>query len=199
MNNQASSSSKGKGRSKEPVSILGRDDHSGEGRPVENASNLPPDTAGGDAEGGVLTAAQKAAGDAFEQAKVAISDTTETLTSEARRILDRQVGKSGRVVGDVGQSIKRAAEELDSTVPALGQLAHAFANQMDRYSSGLSNSSVDDLLRSASRLTREQPALVFGATALAGFLVFRTLKSAAPAAEGERVSRDSSSGSSYEF
>jgi len=127
---------------------------------------------------GVVANARNLAGVAGERAKVAVMDTASTVTKQARHLLDRQVGKGARIVGDVGSSVKRAAEELDRSAPQLGELAHVLADRIDVYAKGLRASSTDDLLRSASRITREQPALVFGLTALAGFLVLRTLKSA---------------------
>jgi hypothetical protein len=127
---------------------------------------------------GVLSTARNLAGDAADKARSAVSGTASTVTRQAKHLLDRQVDKGARIVGDVGSAMQRAAEELDRTAGPLGELAHSLADRIDGYAGDLRGSSVDDLVRAASRVTRQQPALVFGLTALAGFLVLRTLKSA---------------------
>ena len=139
---------------------------------------------------GIVANARNLAGAAGERAKVAVTESASTVAEQARYLLDRQVGKGARIVGDVGSSVKRAAEELDRSAPQLGEFAHVLADRIDVYAKDLRASSTDDLLRSASRITREQPALVFGLTALAGFLVLRALKSAPSSKPHARASYD---------
>jgi hypothetical protein len=48
---------------------------------------------------------------------------------------------------------------------------------VDHYADRLEDQTVEQLAKSASDLTRRQPALMFGLAALAGFFAFRTFKS----------------------
>jgi hypothetical protein len=49
---------------------------------------------------------------------------------------------------------------------------------VDHYAGRLEDQTVEQLAKSASDLTRRQPALMFGLAALAGFFAFRTFKNA---------------------
>jgi hypothetical protein len=52
------------------------------------------------------------------------------------------------------------------------------ADKVEGYAEDFQDQTVDHLIRSASDFTRRQPALVFGLAAVAGFFIFRTMKSA---------------------
>ena len=52
-----------------------------------------------------------------------------------------------------------------------------FADRVEDYSNGVKDQTVEELVRTASDFTRRQPGLVFGLAALAGFAIFRTIKS----------------------
>jgi len=54
------------------------------------------------------------------------------------------------------------------------------AKKVEEFSRDLQGQTVDDLVRTASDFTRRQPAVVFGLASLAGFLLFRVLKSSPP-------------------
>jgi hypothetical protein len=56
---------------------------------------------------------------------------------------------------------------------------------VERFARDIRGQTVEDLVRTASELTRRQPALVFGLASLAGFLAFRVLKSSPP--DGDRL------------
>jgi hypothetical protein len=47
---------------------------------------------------------------------------------------------------------------------------------VDGYANRLENQTVEQLTKTASDYTRQQPALVFGLAAVAGFFAFRTFK-----------------------
>ena len=72
-----------------------------------------------------------------------------------------------------------AADDLERNSPMLGKLVRGFAHTLDNYAQGLHDQTSEQLVRSASDFTRRKPALVFGIAALAGFVGFRTFKSAA--------------------
>jgi hypothetical protein len=130
--------------------------------------------AASDAMSSVSDMAQQAA----EQAKRTAADAASTVTTQVKEMLDRQVGTGADMVGHVAHSAKRAAEDLDETVPQLAGLVRIVADRIDAYADDLRDQSVDQLLQTATDLARRQPALVFGVAALAGFFLFRTIKSA---------------------
>jgi cell division septum initiation protein DivIVA len=145
-----------------------------------------------DVKPSVSSSALGIASDAANMARQAASDTASTITKEAKQLLDKQVGRGSELVGNLGSSVKAAARELDGTAPQLAGMAHALASRVDSFARDLDGQSIDQLARRASAMTRRQPALVFGLTALAGFLVLRTFR-AAPASTPDRDGpRDSS-------
>ncbi len=141
-----------------------------------------PSTRDGSAE-----SVSKAAGDAFsrasdmiqgaaEKAKQAASGTAATVTSQVKELLDRQVGSGADIMGQVANSARVAAEDLDREAPQIAGFVRALADRTESYANNLRDQSADQLMRAAADFTRRQPALVFGMAALAGFFAFRVLK-----------------------
>ena len=102
-------------------------------------------------------------------------------------VTDRQqlneLAKVWRGAGHVARSVHCAADNLDSNAPQLAGLARSAAERVEQFSRDIRGQTVEDLVRTASELTRRQPALVFGLASLAGFLAFRVLKSSPPAGD----------------
>jgi hypothetical protein len=119
-------------------------------------------------------------GNAASKAKNIASDAAGTVSGQVTQLLNRQVGAGANMMTHAARSANRAAEELDQEAPQLANLVRTFAGQIDAYADNLSEQSVQDLMRTASDFTRRQPALVFGAAALAGFLALRMIKSSSP-------------------
>lgn len=128
--------------------------------------------------GDVVSKASDAAQDVAAQARQTAADAAATMKTQVMGLLDRQVETGADMVGHFAQSAKRAADDLDQNAPQLAGLVRMAADRIDHYADGLRDQSVDDLVRAASDFTRRQPALVFGVAALAGFLLYRTVKSA---------------------
>ena len=115
-----------------------------------------------------------------------------TMTSQVQGVLDQQVHKGARVVTNVANSARRAADELQTDSPQLADIVRGAAERLQQYSRDLEEQSAMDIYESASAFTRRQPALVFGVAAFAGFLALRTLRSrstgAAPSGSRSRRS-----------
>jgi hypothetical protein len=92
-------------------------------------------------------------------------------------VLDQQVVKGAKMMSNVANSTRRAADELQTDAPQLAGLVRGMADRLQDYSRNLENQSAADMYRAASDFTRQQPAVVFGLAALAGFLALRTLRS----------------------
>lgn len=116
------------------------------------------------------------------------AETASTLASQVQGVLDLQVAKGARIVSNVAHSTRRAAKELETDTPQIAGLVRGMADRLEDYSRDLEHRSVADIYQSASDFTRQQPALVFGLAALAGFFTLRTLRSSqtgsAPASVG---------------
>jgi hypothetical protein len=125
-----------------------------------------------------FTKASDAARDAGAKAKEAASDAAATMTEQVKVMLDRQIGNSANVAGHFASSARLAADDLDRESPLLAGLVRSFASKIEGYADDIQDQTVDHLARAASDFTRKQPALVFGLAAVAGFLMFRTMKSA---------------------
>jgi ElaB/YqjD/DUF883 family membrane-anchored ribosome-binding protein len=144
-------------------------------RQRSNAQNRGGQTRkqGSDTLSQVSDAAQSAA----STAKKAASEAASTITDQVKELLDSQLATGAEMVGHLGSSAKRAAEDLDQNAPQLAGLVRGVADRIEGYADDMRDQSVDELFRSASNFTRRQPALVFGLAALAGFFAFRTIRS----------------------
>jgi ABC-type transporter Mla subunit MlaD len=119
---------------------------------------------------------------ATEKAKQSAFDAAGTVTHQVKGLLDGQVASGADMIGHLAKSTRRAADELDRDAPQLAGLVRGAADQIDGLAGNMRDQTVDELLRTASDFTRRKPALVFGLASLAGFFVFRVLKSAASGA-----------------
>jgi ElaB/YqjD/DUF883 family membrane-anchored ribosome-binding protein len=124
-----------------------------------------------------LSQVSDAAQSATRTAKMAASEAASTITDQVKGLLDSQLASGVEMVGQLGSSAQRAADDLDQNAPQLAGLVRGLADRIEGYADDMRYQSVDELFRSASNFTRRQPALVFGLAALAGFFAFRTIKS----------------------
>ena len=143
-------------------------------RPGEKNQNIR------DTANQAFSRASDMARDATEQAKNAASATASTVTQNVKDLLDRQIGSGADLAGHFASSVRLAADDLAKESPMVAGFVRSFANTMDGYAEGLQEQSFDQLARTASDFTRREPALVFGLAAVAGFFVFRTMKSSQP-------------------
>jgi hypothetical protein len=93
-------------------------------------------------------------------------------------LLDKQIGNHISAVGVLATSIKRAADDIEEKSPIAAGLVRTLSDKAGEFAETYEDETVEQLIRSASDFTRRQPALVFGLAAFAGFLIFRTIKSA---------------------
>jgi hypothetical protein len=129
-----------------------------------------------DAAGEAFSKASDTARDAGEKAKRAAADAASSMN--VMGLLNDQLGVGAQSGNRFASSMRVAADDLDHENPMLADLVRGFAHNVDHYADRLEDQTVEQLAKSASDLTRRQPALMFGLAALAGFFVFRTFKSA---------------------
>jgi len=123
---------------------------------------------------------------ATEKAKQSAFDVAGTVSHQVKGLLNGQVTSGAEMIGHLGKSTRRAADELDRDAPQLAGLVRGVADQIDGLAGNMRDQTVDELLRTASDFTRRKPALVFGLASLVGFFVFRALKSAPSGASTSR-------------
>ena len=136
-----------------------------------------------------LSQVSDAAQSATSTAKKTASEAASTITSQVKELLDSQLASGAEMVGYLGNSAQRAADDLDQNAPQLAGLVRGVADRIEGYAYDMRDQSVDQLFRSASNFTRRQPALVFGLAALAGFFAFRTIRSTPLSAQSVRSPR----------
>jgi ElaB/YqjD/DUF883 family membrane-anchored ribosome-binding protein len=143
---------------------------------------------------------------AGSQAKRTASSLASDANQKAKGFLNQQVASGAELAGHVADSARCAADNLDQNAPQLADLVRGAAKKVEEFSRDLQGQTVEDLVRTASDFTRRQPAVVFGLASLAGFLLFRVLKSDAPSSSehgylrgGDYRSADRFGGGSRQF
>ena len=131
-----------------------------------------------DAASEVFAEASDTVKDAGAKAKRAAADAASTMSDHVMGLLNDQLGAGAQSANRFASSMRVAADDLQHESPMLAGLVRGLAHNVDGYADRLKGQSVEQLSKSASDLTRRQPALMFGLAALAGFFAFRTFKSA---------------------
>lgn len=132
-----------------------------------------------------------------------MSSTGETIKDQASRLIEpakeraRQLAEEKKVQGAdrleaMAHAVHDAADRLESELPpgAAGAI-HDAAGGIERASSAIRESTIDDMLRVVGDFARQQPVAFFGGAVLAGFTLSRFLKSTAE--PGRRPSSPASS------
>ncbi len=139
-------------------------------------------------------AAATASGLASETAGTVYQAASQSASSVSRQVagmLDNKMAAGADVIFQVAHSTSLAADDLEATAPQVAGVVRSMAHRIDNYAEVMKDQSVDQVLASASDFARRQPAMVFGLGALAGFLLFRTLRSApAYSARSARANRN---------
>ena len=117
----------------------------------------------------------RAAREAGTKAKEAASEAASAIGDHFKEILDQQIGRNIGAAGVFAGSMKNAANDLDAHSPVAASIVRDLAGRLERFAEDFEGETVEQLARSASDLTRRQPAVVFGIAALAGFLAFRAI------------------------
>jgi hypothetical protein len=131
-----------------------------------------------DAAGETFSRASDTARDAGARTQRATEGSTSSLTDSVMGLLNQQLGAGADAAGRFASSMRLAAHDMERENPMLADLVRGLAHNVDGCADALENQTVEQLTKAASDFTRRQPALVFGLAAVAGFLAFRTFKSA---------------------
>jgi len=116
--------------------------------------------------------AQQAADGLRQTASSLASDTGDRM----KGLLSEKVAAGAELVGQVASSARRAADDLERNSPQLSGFLRDASARMDEFSRTVRGKSADELIETASSYARRQPAVLFGAAAVAGFALFRLFK-----------------------
>lgn len=107
----------------------------------------------------------------------------------ARAAVGEQQQAAASGLGDFAGALRRAARDGGGK-GAPTRLAESAADGLERLSDTLRGKDIDGVMRDVNDFARQQPALFFGAAALAGFLALRFLKASDPAAPASAQTHD---------
>jgi hypothetical protein len=137
-----------------------------------------------------------AASDLASQAKAAAAEAAEKTTGKVSQYAEQQRGAAAEGLARLSEATHAAADHLNEASPTMARYAHDLAGQMDRVADSVRESSVSDLVRTASDFARREPAVFVAGTVFAGFLVARFLRSSADRAERDRPAQGGWTGDS---
>jgi hypothetical protein len=125
------------------------------------------------------------ANQAVGEAKKSASSLASAATERAKDAAQERIAGGADLLGHLAASVRVAARELDPNAPHLAGFAREAAGRIDDFSHEFRDKSVEELLDTAAQFAQRQPAVLFGATAACGFLLFRMIKTASSAANAE--------------
>ena len=143
---------------------------------TESAASTDRSGTGNSAVSKLADTAQQTA----QQAAEGLRHTASSLASDTRDrmkgLLREKVASGAELCGQVAGSARRAADDLERNSPQISGLLRDASVRMEEFSRNLHANSVDELIETASSYARRQPAVLFGAAAVAGFALFRLFK-----------------------
>jgi uncharacterized protein YjbJ (UPF0337 family) len=139
--------------------------------------------AGGDRSATVTGTARDASG----KLKETVSETANAATDRFKDLLDKQMGNHISAAGILAGAMKQASGEIEEKSPLAAGLVRRLSDSVEQFAETYEDETVEQLVRSVTDLTRRQPALVFGLAAVAGFLVFRTVKTASATTQSPSI------------
>jgi hypothetical protein len=119
------------------------------------------------------------AADLMDAAKDMASQTTDKL----KQTVDGQKNAGADYVGNLADTMRRAAREFDHDLPIAGVYIRKAASQIEGVSDSIKTGNFNDLVRGAQSFARRQPTAFLGLAVLAGFGAVRFLKSSADSSE----------------
>jgi gas vesicle protein len=115
----------------------------------------------------------------------AAKDVASQATDRIKQTVDGQKNAGAEYVGNLADTMRRAAREFDNDLPIAGSYIRKAASQIEGVSDSIKNGDFNDLVRGAQQFARRQPTAFLGIAVLAGFGLVRFLKSSAHASQSE--------------
>jgi ElaB/YqjD/DUF883 family membrane-anchored ribosome-binding protein len=157
--------------------------NSGFDSPATSTSSNNPGVAGQQMELGAKTgeAVSKLA-QAVQQAGSQAKETASALAAEAgekaKGLMHSQVEAGADFIGDIAQSVRVAADSLERNAPQLASLVRGVAQQVEDFSQTVRGQTIEEIFETTSDFVGRNPAMVFSAAAVCGFMLFRVIRAA---------------------
>lgn len=136
-----------------------------------------------DAAGASSDAVKDRASDFVDAAK----DVASQATHKLRQTVDDQKNIGAEYVGNLADTMRRAAREFDKDLPIAGTYIRKAASQIEGVSDSIKNGDFEDLIRGAQDFARREPTAVLGVAVLAGFSLVGFLKNSADQPQTSRT------------
>jgi uncharacterized phage infection (PIP) family protein YhgE len=133
------------------------------------------------------------ASDAMDAARDMASQATDKL----KQTVDGQKNAGADYVGNLADTMRRAAREFDHDLPIAGAYIRKAAAQIEGVSDSIKTGNISDLVSGAQSFARRQPTAFLGLAVLAGFGAVRFLKSSANSSDTSYSQSASSAGGGF--
>ncbi|HUO93926.1 MAG TPA: hypothetical protein VMU22_13445 [Rhizomicrobium sp.] len=123
-----------------------------------------------------LSGSEQWADSTFDTAREIGNEIGNTLKDRAEDVAEEQKNAGAARISSVAEAVHHAADSVSTEIPQAGNVLHRGARQLERAAQAIEENSVAELLEKANDAAREQPAMVIGASILAGFATARLLR-----------------------
>lgn len=127
-------------------------------------------------------------GDKLKEQASGLADAAKDMASQAtdrlKETMSEQKGAGAEFVGNLADTMRRAAREFDNDLPIAGKYIRKAAAQVDNVADSIKTGDFNDLIENAQTFARRQPTAFLGLAALAGFVAVRFLKSSSAGSSG---------------
>jgi hypothetical protein len=128
---------------------------------------------------GLAGSSTEAIKDRASDAMDAARDMASQATDKLKQTVDDQKNLGADYVGNLADTMRRAAREFDHDLPIAGAYIRKAASQIEGVSDQIKTGNFSDLVSGAQAFARRQPTAFLGLAVLAGFGAVRFLKSSA--------------------
>jgi hypothetical protein len=150
---------------------------------------------------GLAGSSTEAIKDRASDAMDAARDMASQATDKFKQTVDDQKNQGADYVGNLADTMRRAAREFDHDLPIAGAYIRKAASQIEGVSDQIKTGNFSDLVSGAQAFARRQPTAFLGLAVLAGFGAVRFLKSSANDSEvastPDQASRSTSDNRGY--
>src|SRR4030095_7532903 len=134
------------------------------------------------------TSGEKLKEQASEFADMA-KDVASQATDRLKEKVSEQRGAGAEYVGNLAETMRRAAREFDNDLPIAGKYIRKAAAQVESVSDSIRTRDFNDLVGGAQSFARRQPTAFLGLAVLAGFAAVRFLKSSSDTSASSAIPR----------
>jgi gas vesicle protein len=140
-------------------------------------------------------------GDKLKEQASDFADAAKNVASQATDRLKEKVseqrGVGAEYVGNLAETIRRAAREFDNDLPIAGKYIRKAAAQVENVSDSIRTGDFNDLVSNAQSFARRQPTAFLGMAVLAGFAAVRFLKSSSDTSRASSTHPGRQAGQDY--